>query len=155
MFLVNVPVAAAGFACAIQLVPDSRNPAAQRPDLAGAVLSITGQVGGALGVAVVGSLLSTRCQDQMIAALARAPVPVPVPHAIRATITGSVGDALGVAAQAGGTLGRQLTVAARSAFLSGGDLGMLTAAIVVIVGCALALVTVPSRPGRGQADGRR
>jgi len=102
------------------------------------------QVGGALGVAVVGSLLSTRYQDQMIAALARAPVPVPRP--IGATITGSIGGALAVATQAGGALGRLLTSAARSAFLSGGDLGLRTAAIVVLAGCALALLTVPSRP---------
>jgi EmrB/QacA subfamily drug resistance transporter len=110
------------------------------------------QVGGALGVAVVGSLLSTRYQGQMTAALARAPVPVP--HAIQATITGSIGGALGVAARAGDTLGRPLTLAARSAFLSGGDLGMLTAAIVVIAGCALALVTVPSRPGQDRTGDR-
>ena len=42
VFLINVPIAAAGLLCAIPLVPDSRNPAALRPDLAGAVLSIAG-----------------------------------------------------------------------------------------------------------------
>ncbi len=55
------------------------------------------QVGSALGVAVIGSLLSTRYQDRMIGALAR----VPVPHAVENTITGSIGGALGVAAQVG------------------------------------------------------
>ena len=42
VFLINVPIAAAGLLCAISLVPDSRNPAALRPDVAGAVLSIAG-----------------------------------------------------------------------------------------------------------------
>jgi EmrB/QacA subfamily drug resistance transporter len=100
------------------------------------------QIGGALGVAVIGSLLSTRYQDRMVAALAQ----VPVPHAIENIITGSIGGALGVAAQVGGTMGRLLTEAARSAFLSGGDLGLFTAAMVVLAGCVLALVTVPRRP---------
>lgn len=100
------------------------------------------QVGGALGVAVIGSLLSTRYQDRMVVALAQ----TPVPHTIENTITGSIGGALGVAAQVGGTVGRLLTLAARSAFLSGGGLGLFTAAMVVLGGCVLALVTVPSRP---------
>jgi hypothetical protein len=100
------------------------------------------QIGGALGVAVVGSLLSTRYQDRMVAALARHQVP----PAIETTITGSVGGALGVAAHVGGSLGRLLTEAARSAFLSGGNLGLFTAAMVVLAGCVLALVTVPGRP---------
>jgi hypothetical protein len=42
VFLINVPIAAVGAACAIPLVPDSRNPAALRPDLAGATASIAG-----------------------------------------------------------------------------------------------------------------
>ena len=42
VFLINVPFAATGIACAIPLVPDSRNPAAQRPDLTGALLSVAG-----------------------------------------------------------------------------------------------------------------
>ncbi len=42
VFLINVPIAVVGLLCAIPLVPDSKNPAAVRPDLAGSVLSITG-----------------------------------------------------------------------------------------------------------------
>jgi hypothetical protein len=45
------------------------------------------QVGGALGVAVIGSLLNTRYQDQMTSALA----PYHVPHAVLQTILGSLG----------------------------------------------------------------
>ena len=100
------------------------------------------QVGGALGVAVIGSLLSTRYQDRITAALA----PYHLPHAIQDTILGSIGGALGVAALAGGASGRLLAHAARSAFISGADLGLLTAAAVVLAGCVLALVTLPARP---------
>ena len=42
VFLINVPIAVVGLLCALPLVPDSKNPAALRPDLAGAVLSIAG-----------------------------------------------------------------------------------------------------------------
>ena len=68
-----------------------------------------------------------------------------MPHAIADTITGSIGGALAVAAQVGGAVGHLLTQAARAAFVSGADLGMLTAAVVVLAGCVLALVTVPAR----------
>ena len=63
------------------------------------------QVGSALGIAVIGSLLSTRYQDQMTAAMAG----LHVPHAIADTITGSIGGALAVAAQVGGAMGHLLT----------------------------------------------
>ena len=99
------------------------------------------QVGGALGVAVIGSLLSTRYQDLMAASLA----PLHVPQAIENTITSSIGGALGVADQIGGVSGRLLAHAARVAFLGGADLGLLTAAAVVLAGCVLALLTVPLR----------
>jgi len=42
MVNLDVPIAAVGLLCAIPLVPDSKNPAARRPDLAGAVLSMAG-----------------------------------------------------------------------------------------------------------------
>ena len=42
VFLINVPIAVAGLACAMPLVPDSKNPSARRPDLVGALLSIAG-----------------------------------------------------------------------------------------------------------------
>src|ERR1019366_4947082 len=42
IFLVNVPVVIAGVLGALVLVPDSKNPVAERPDPSGAVLSIAG-----------------------------------------------------------------------------------------------------------------
>lgn len=42
VFLINVPIAALGAACALLLVPNSRNPAAAAPDVVGALLSIAG-----------------------------------------------------------------------------------------------------------------
>jgi len=110
------------------------------------------QVGGALGVAVIGSLLSTRYQDRMTVALA----PYHLPYAIETTILGSIGGALGVAARLGGAAGRLLAHVARSAFISGADLGLLIASAVVLAGCVLALVTLPAGPtAAGERSGKR
>jgi EmrB/QacA subfamily drug resistance transporter len=102
------------------------------------------QAGGALGVAVTGSLLATRYQGRMTAALA----PYRVPHAIHSTILGSIGGALDVAARLGGTLGTRLAYAARSAFLSGADLGLRTTAVIALGGSLIALAALPASPHR-------
>ena len=107
------------------------------------------QVGGALGVAVIGSLLATRYTDRMTTVLA----PHHLPHLIESTILGSVGGALGVAARVGGTTGELLAHAARSAFLSGMDLGLLTGAAVGLAGALIALLAVPSRPFARRSGG--
>jgi len=99
------------------------------------------QVGGALGVAVIGSLLNTRYQDRITGPL----VPYHVPHAVMQTILGSLGGALGVANQVGGVLGAELSHLARSAFVSGMDLGLVTGACVAAAGCLIALLALPSR----------
>ena len=104
------------------------------------------QVGGALGVAVIGSLLTTRYQDNIGAALA----PYHVPAAIADTIRSSLGGALEVAARVGGPLGAELAKYARQAFVSGMDLGLLTGAFVVLAGALIALVVLPGSRRRGE-----
>jgi hypothetical protein len=106
------------------------------------------QVGGALGVAVVGSLLSTRYQDRMSAALA----PYHVPEPAHGAILGSIGGARDVAAHLGGRLGALLDQAASPAFLSGADLGLGVAAAVAAAGFLAALATLPSS---ARSHGRR
>jgi len=97
------------------------------------------QVGGALGVAVIGSLLTTRYTDDITATLA----PYHVPAAALNAIKGSLGGALEVAARAGGTLGAELANVAREAFVSGMDLGLRVGAFVVLGGCLVALIALP------------
>jgi EmrB/QacA subfamily drug resistance transporter len=106
------------------------------------------QVGGALGVAVIGSLLNTRYQDQITGALA----PYHVPHAAMEAILGSLGGALGVADRLGGVLGAELAHLARSAFVSGMGLGLATGACVAAVGCVIALLALPSRAKAEEDD---
>jgi EmrB/QacA subfamily drug resistance transporter len=98
------------------------------------------QVGGALGVAVVGSLLSTRYDDRLSAALR----PYAVPPAVREKVLGSLGGALGVAQHLGGATGDALAHMARSAFVSGMDLGMATGAVVAGCGALLVLLAFPA-----------
>jgi EmrB/QacA subfamily drug resistance transporter len=97
------------------------------------------QLGCALGVAVVGSLLATRYQDRMTGALSGRPLP--------ATVKNSLGGAL-AAPRVGGTTGPPLIHLAKTAFISGMDLGLLTGAVVAVAGCLVALICLPARSGR-------
>ena len=99
------------------------------------------QVGGALGVAIIGSLLNTRYQGKMTSELA----PYHIPHDVLQVILGSLGGALIVAGHLGGVLGAELAHLARSAFVSGMDLGLATGAGVAAAGCLIALIVLPSR----------
>jgi EmrB/QacA subfamily drug resistance transporter len=120
------------------------------PDSDSGVASATSttaiQLGGALGVAVVGSLLNTRYQDKMTAALAGQHLP----HAVMATVNSSLGGALAVAARAGGVADQLLAHLARAGFVSGMDLGLLAGAVVALAGAVLALAWLPARAGQGQ-----
>ena len=59
-----------------------------------------------------------------------------------------MGGALEVASRIGGVLGAQLGHLARTAFASGMDLGLTTAACVAAAGCLIALIALPPREGR-------
>jgi EmrB/QacA subfamily drug resistance transporter len=99
------------------------------------------QVGGALGVAVIGSVLSSRYQDHMATALLGRHVPIADLH----TILGSFGGALAVAAGVGGATGALLARAARTAFMSGDQVSLVVAAFVVAGGALLVLARLPTR----------
>jgi hypothetical protein len=108
------------------------------------------QVGGALGVAVIGSALSTRYQDHMSSALAGRHIPI----AASRTILGSLGGALAVARSAGGDTGALLASAARGAFMSGTEISLLVGAIVAAVGALLMIARLPSKPAAPSTTSR-
>ena len=99
------------------------------------------QVGGALGVAVIGSLMLTRYQNQLGAALAGRHLPTTASQ----TILGSLGGALGVANSVGGATEALLVHAARSAFMSGSEVSLAVGAIAALAGVFLVLAALPSR----------
>jgi Na+/melibiose symporter-like transporter len=105
-----------------------------------AVNTMAFQVGGAIGVAVVGSVLATRYQNHMGRALAGRHLPVDITH----TILGSFGGALAVASGVGGATGALLARAARAAFMSGLEVSLLVGAVVSLAAVVTVLVWLPS-----------
>jgi len=99
------------------------------------------QVGGALGVAVIGSVLSSRYQSSLAPVLSGRSVPAAAAHAI----LDSIGGALTVAGLAGGKLGHELASAARVAFIHGMHGSLLVGAIVVALSAMLVLIALPAR----------
>jgi hypothetical protein len=110
--------------------------------------SVALQVGGALGVAVIGSVMLTRYQDDMNVALAG----YQVPAAANQIILGSLGGALNVASTVGGATGLLLSHAARSAFMSGAALSLAVGAVVALAGALLVVVALPSRTHGHSSD---
>jgi len=99
-------------------------------------------IGGALGVAILGSIMATRYQHQLDVSAAVHSLPGAVQH----TALGSLGAALLVATHIGGLVGVALATAARAAFMSGMSLALEVAGGVVLGGVLLALLVLPSRP---------
>jgi Na+/melibiose symporter-like transporter len=107
------------------------------------------QVGGALGVAVLGSMLNTRYQDTLAPLLSHAHVPPEV----LSLIEGSLGGAMEVAAHVGGTLGAALASQARLAFTDGLDLAVTVAAYVVGLAALAVLALLPNRAAPSGSHG--
>jgi EmrB/QacA subfamily drug resistance transporter len=97
-----------------------------------AVNDTTRQVGGALGVAILGSLLASTYRSSL------------GPSASQAA-RASVGGALSVARGIGGEQGAALASAAKSAYVDGMSVGVLVAAGVALLGALIALLFLPSR----------
>jgi EmrB/QacA subfamily drug resistance transporter len=101
------------------------------------------EVGGALGVAIVGSLSAAVYQSRLGSALATAHVPGAVTHAA----TGSVAAADLTGARLGGVPGSELISAAHSAFVTSMALGIRVAAGVALASAIAAVFAfAPRRP---------
>ena len=105
-----------------------------------AVNDTTREVGGALGVAVVGSLLSSLYGARMLDGLSRSPLPAPA----RAAAGDSLGGALAVSAQLG-RAGDALASAAREAFVYAMSRASLVTAGIAVVGALVAWRFLPAR----------
>ncbi len=105
-----------------------------RAGIGSAVNDTTRELGGALGVAIVGSVVSSLYSNQL-----ELPdnVPVSAAHAARSS--------LGAAVQIGGDLGTQVGAAARDAFVHGMSRGSILVACVSGVGAVIAWRYLPAR----------
>jgi Na+/melibiose symporter-like transporter len=101
------------------------------------------QVGGALGVAIIGSVLSAGYRSSVDGVLAGHAVPAWVADIIRS----SVGGALQVAHRAGGSIGQALATAAHHGFLHGMDVAMVAASVVAVLGALVVMAFLPARAG--------
>ena len=101
------------------------------------------QVGGALGVAVIGSVLSAGYRSSVDAVMAGHAVPGWVAQIIRS----SVGGALEVAHRAGGSMGQALANAADRGFMHGMHMAMGVACGFTILGILVVIAFLPARAG--------
>ena len=100
------------------------------------------EVGGALGVAIVGSLAAAVYRSRLGSTLATAHAPGAVVH--QATSSVAAADAIG--AHVGGPAGGELVTAAHSAFVSAMAMGIRVAAAVALVAAVAAIFALPRRP---------
>jgi EmrB/QacA subfamily drug resistance transporter len=99
----------------------------------------TREVGTTLGVAVLGSILSSGYTSNL------GPVVAALPAPARQTAEGSLAGALGVAREVGGTQGAAIVDAAKSAWADGLHLSMLIGAGIVLVAAAIAARYLPGK----------
>ena len=104
-----------------------------------AVNDTTRQMGGALGVAVLGSILSSSY------AAAMAPVVSGLPAPAAAAAGDSIGGAVAVSGQVGGSSGAALLQSAKVAFANGMGDALVVAAFVAFAGALIALFFLPAR----------
>jgi EmrB/QacA subfamily drug resistance transporter len=109
-----------------------------------AMNDVVREVGGTLGIAILGSLLTSSYGSRMDGAVAGLP-----PEAAEAAAD-SVGGAHEVAAQLGGSAGANLAGAANSAFVDAMATTATLAAAAAVIGALIALAFLPSR-GRAEA----
>ncbi len=125
---------------------------AERSGVGAATNSAGLQVGGALGVGILGSALSTRFQGHLVPVLAGHHLPA----AIEQLVVGSLGGALAVAGHVGGPIGAALAAVSRRAFMSGMDLALAIGSVAVLVGVVVVAVALPSwSPDTAKTRGRR
>lgn len=105
------------------------------------------QIGGALGVGVLGTALSLRYQHLLAPVVAHAGVP----SSVQKLIESSVGAALAVAQHAPDRQGVALALLARQAFVSGMDLALIIATVMVALAAALVAVLLPNHGRSGDA----
>ncbi len=150
--LVSLIVLAAGMgltmAPATESIMGSLPPA--QAGVGSAVNDTTREIGGALGVAVLGSVLSSVFGSRMTHLLAGAPLPEEARAAAKHSVTGAVA----VADKIGGPQGKALADGAKSAFVNGLHTTSLVAAGFAVAGAVIALVFLPAEATPSTGDVR-
>ena len=127
----------------------------ERAGVGSAVNNTIRQVGGALGVAVLGSVLSSVYRGDMKPTLAG--LPAQVPDAARQAASESVAGAHGAAARLGaagqgtplGTVAHSLADSANAAFVHAMHWAAAGSTAVAVIGVLVVLAFLPGRPNAG------
>jgi EmrB/QacA subfamily drug resistance transporter len=116
--------------------------------VASAVNDLSRELGGALGVAILGSVLNAGYRS----GLAEAASGMPGEALARAQV--SLPSALGVAGQLGGEEGQRLAAAAREAFISGLNAALVAGALVLVLGAVGVLLLISKAGTRELGTGQ-
>jgi EmrB/QacA subfamily drug resistance transporter len=103
-----------------------------------AVNDTTREIGAALGVGIMGSVLASQYQSSLKVAIAG------LPAAAREHANTGVGEALQIAQRLGGTAGGRLAEGARAAFLDGMQVSLWVAAALLLAGAIAVNRSFPS-----------
>lgn len=106
-----------------------------------AVNDTTREIGGALGIAILGSLFAASYADRL-----RPQLPASVPEDMARIITESLAGALAVAEQVGGAMGQALVTAAQQAFVESMALTTVVGSVIAFGGVLVAVIWMPHRP---------
>ncbi|HTX68765.1 MAG TPA: MFS transporter, partial [Thermoleophilia bacterium] len=104
-----------------------------------AVNDTTREVGGALGIAIMGSVFASAYASGVAVIAARAPAP------LGTAVKASVGSALGAAARVGGTAGHQIATTATNSFIDAMSRALIVGMGVAFAGAVVAVVLLPNR----------
>lgn len=141
--LLLVAMIVAGFGVGVAMTPATESIMGSLPQakagVGSAVNDTTREIGGALGVAILGSLLASSFAGGM------GDVAATLPAGAAEIARDSLGGALAVAQQVGGATARTLVDSARTAFVDGTSLAMLVGAGSALAGAAVALLFLPAR----------
>jgi len=119
---------------------------AAKAGVGSAVNDTVREVGGALGVAVLGSVLASQYTGAVASSTAE--LPAEAGH-----VAGdSLGGAVVVAQQIGGSAGANLLDAAQAAYIDGFGLALTIAAFVAFAGAAVAAIWLPARASQPAAE---
>ncbi len=145
---ISIPIIGLGMGLTMAPATDSIMGSVPRENagIGSAVNDTTRQVGGALGVAILGSILSTSYSSH-IANVASA-----LPAAQAAMVRDSIGAAAEVAQRIGGFDGNLLMTGANSAFIRAMDITLVAAAGVAMFGALISLAFLPAREPEEEPD---
>jgi len=113
----------------------------EKAGVGSAVNDTTREVGGTLGVAVLGSIMASVYGGRILDALSSTSLPA----GLRAAAGDSLAAALQIAGGVGGAAGRGIALAAQDAFVQAFQIGSVVTGAVALVGAVIALLFLPAR----------